>query len=194
METLFVRSWRTLVVRGALGLLFGAAMLLSAQQPLGTLTVLFGVYALFDGIAAGVMAARSGAWEHAWLLGLEGLAGVGLGLAAFEWTRVAAELVILGVAVWAIATGLLEIAMAYRLRRQPPGELPTGAAGLASMLLGFAILYSPSTNATALAALLGSYGLVFGVSMLSQAVRVRGKPSRPRKHAAPPFGPNPHGA
>jgi uncharacterized membrane protein HdeD (DUF308 family) len=158
---------------------------------LAALVLLFGAYALLDGIVAIVIGTRDRAREHAWTLLLEGLAGVGLGLATFLWTRTAVELVVLLIAFWAIATGMLELFASIRLRREVPGGVLLGTAGAASMLLGCAILFSPTAGAFLLVVLLGSYALVFGAAMLLQAFRLR-RAIQALEHNDHEFGPKPH--
>jgi uncharacterized membrane protein HdeD (DUF308 family) len=173
MTTVFAYGWKSLAWRGIIGVSFGIVTLLWPGISLAILVLLFGVYALFDGIAAIVLGTRDRAREHSWALLLEGFAGIGLGLAIFLWTRMAAELLVVVIAFWAVATGILELFAAIRLRHELPGEVLLGFAGAASVLLGSAILFWPSAGAPMLTALLGSYALAFGGAMLLQAMRLR---------------------
>lgn len=173
MTSILVRRWRSLALRGALGLLFGLIAALWAQMPLSTLVLLFGAYAVLDGVIACTLGARHPLRDRTWALLLEGLASVGLGLGALVFTRTAAELVVILIAVWAIGTGILELSAAIRLRRELPGELLLLIGGAASIVLGFAIFLSPSTRSIALAVMLGSYTIVFGAAMLVQGLRLR---------------------
>ncbi len=169
----FARSWRSLAWRGAFGVVFGAVTLLWPRMTLTALVLLFGVYALLDGIAALAVATRAGAREHLWALTLEGLAGVGIGLAASLWTRMAIDLLALLIAFWAIATGVLECVAAVQLGRELPGASLIAVGGIASLALGCAILLWPTAGALALVVLVGAYALVFGAAMLAQALHVR---------------------
>ncbi len=173
MRNLFAHHWESLALRGGVAISFGLIAFLWPGMTLAALVLLFGVYALLDGIAAIVIGTRQRARQHAWAVMLEGLAGLGLGLATFLWTRTAPELVVVLIALWAIATGLLELFAAMRLRRELPGQALLGVGGVTSMLLGFTILLWPTAGAPALVALLGSYALVFGTAMLVQALRLR---------------------
>lgn len=166
-------SWSLLALRGVFALLFGVTVLLWPTMSLVVLVLAFGIYVLLDGIAAVAIGTRPGEREHAWLWLLEGFAGLGLGLAALAWTRTAAELLVLVIGLWAIATGATEMAVARRLRREVPGEVLLLAAGVASVLLGIAVFFMPSTSAVGLTLLFGTYGLVFGASLLGQAFRLR---------------------
>src|SRR6516162_5078848 len=104
MTTVFAYGWKSLAWRGIIGVSFGIVTLLWPGISLAILVLLFGVYALFDGIAAIVLGTRDRAREHSWALLLEGFAGIGLGLAIFLWTRMAAELLVVVIAFWAVAT------------------------------------------------------------------------------------------
>jgi uncharacterized membrane protein HdeD (DUF308 family) len=173
MRSPFAHHWESLALRGGVAIAFGLIAFLWPGMTLAALVLLFGAYTLLDGIAAIVIGTRQRARQHAWSVMLEGLAGMGLGLATFSWTRTAAELVVVLIALWAIATGLLELFAAMRLRRELPGQALLGVGGVASMLLGFAILLWPTAGAPTLVALLGSYTLVFGTAMLVQGLRLR---------------------
>jgi uncharacterized membrane protein HdeD (DUF308 family) len=109
------------------------------------------------------------------------------------WTSTAVGVVVQLIGFWAVLTGILELFAAIRLRHEFPGELLLGIAGVASVLLGWAILFRPAAGATLLVALLGSYALVFGTAMLLQALRLRrvlrslervGRGLEPGRHAA----------
>lgn len=187
------RSWSILALRGAFALLFGFTVLLWPTMSLVTLVLVFGIYVLLDAIAAIAIGARHGEREHAWLWLLEGGVGVGLGLAALVWTRTAVELMVLAIGLWAIATGALEAAIAVRLRRELPDEVLLLAAGAASVLLGVAVFFVPTTSAVALTLLFGVYGLVFGAALLAQAMRLRRQLHR-FESGDRPFGPRPREA
>lgn len=75
--------------------------------------------------------------------------------------------------VWAIVTGVLEVVAAVRLRKHIRGELLLALAGVASVAFGLLILLWPGAGALALAVLLGSYALVFGVLLVIVALQLR---------------------
>jgi uncharacterized membrane protein HdeD (DUF308 family) len=185
MATILIRSWKALAWRGVLALSFGFIAFLWPKMTFAVLVLVFGVYALLDGFVAIAMGTRHRAQEHAWVVLLEGLAGLGLGLAVLLLARTPEGLVIRVIGVWAVTTGILEVFAFVRLRRDIPGEFLLGIAGAASILLGSALLFGPSPAAGTMViiALLGSYALVFGASMLGQALRLRRAPRDFEHHA-----------
>src|SRR4051812_15207602 len=98
-----------MTVRGCLGIVLGATVLLWPAMGLGDLVVLFGMYALLDGTAAAAWAIRvSRRPFEAWPVLLEGVFSVGLGVAALAGPFQSAPFARM-VAFWALVTGTLEI-------------------------------------------------------------------------------------
>jgi uncharacterized membrane protein HdeD (DUF308 family) len=173
MEVFIVRSWKPLALRGLAGVLFGILAFMWPAITLVALVLVFGGYALLDGLLALAAAQRQNAREHAWTLAAEGLLGVGVGLAALLCTGMTAFVLVNLIAFWAMFTGLLELILAVRLRRVIPGELLLGFSGAVSVLLGVVILTRPIASAFVIVVLLGSYAFCFGAAMLVLAFRLR---------------------
>jgi uncharacterized membrane protein HdeD (DUF308 family) len=127
-----------------------------------------------DGLinAANALGARR---EHDdwWVVLLVGLAGIGIGILTFYNPQATALAVVLYVAIWAIATGLLEIVAAVRLRRQIAGEFWLALAGIASVVFGVLLAARPGVGALTILWLIGAYALAFGVILLLLAFKVR---------------------
>lgn len=173
MDTLLIPNWKALLFRGLLGVLVGIVALLWPSITLAWLVLLFGVYALADGILALVAAVRRGAEGQRWILIVEGLVGILIGFAAFVWPGMTTLVLVDLIAFWAIFTGVLEISYAVRMRRELPGEFYLGLAGVASIVLGILMLAWPAAGAFAIVVMLGAYALIFGISMLVLAFRLR---------------------
>src|SRR2546425_9579642 len=80
MTTVLLRNWWALALRGVLAILLGVAVVVLPGVTLAALVVLFGAYALVDGvlaIIAGVRAAER--HERWWSPVLKGLAGIAAG-------------------------------------------------------------------------------------------------------------------
>jgi uncharacterized membrane protein HdeD (DUF308 family) len=169
------RYWWMMVVRGVIWILFGVFVIAQPALSLVTLTLLFGIFALADGIG-NVVSAIGGRREHEnwWVLLFAGLCGIGVGVLTFFAPGVTALALLFYVAVWAIATGLLELVAAIRLRKEIEGEFWLGLSGLVSIAFGVFLMARPGEGALSVLWLIGGYGVALGVILIALAVRVRG--------------------
>jgi uncharacterized membrane protein HdeD (DUF308 family) len=168
--------WWALALRGALAILFGLAALLRPGIALEALILLFGAYALVDGVFSivGVFGGtRSG--TPRWLLLIEGVASIVAGLIAFILPGLTAILLLYLIAFWAIVKGISEMAMAIRLRKEITGEWALIVGGAFSVLFGVILaVVGPVVGLISLLWLIGFYAIVFGILMLITAFSVRG--------------------
>jgi uncharacterized membrane protein HdeD (DUF308 family) len=173
METVLERHWKALALRGLVAIAFGLAAIMRPAMTLWTLVLLFGAYAIADG----VLAIASGITLHprndAWILLLDGAIGVIAGIVAFIYTGMTALVLVDLIALWGLATGVLELILAFRLRHRLPSAGLLSLAGGASIALGVAILAWPAASAVAIILLIGSYAIVFGAACLLLAVELR---------------------
>jgi uncharacterized membrane protein HdeD (DUF308 family) len=174
MITELARNWWVLAIRGVAAILFGIAAFLWSGVTLAVLVLLFGAYALVDGIfavVAGITARKE--QERWWMMILEGLVGIGIGVVTFVWPGITALVLLYFIAAWSIVTGAFEIAAAIRLRQEIEGEWLLALAGIASLIFGILLVVQPGSGALALIWLIGAYALVFGILMLVLAFRLR---------------------
>jgi uncharacterized membrane protein HdeD (DUF308 family) len=171
---LLARYWWVLLLRGIAAILFGVLAFAWPGITLASLVIVFGAYALVDGAFAIVGAIRGGGRQPWWLLLLEGLVGVGIGVLTLFAPGVTALALLFYIAIWAIATGVLQIAAAIALREEITGEWLLALGGLASVLFGGLLVARPGAGALAVLWLIGAYALVFGVSLVVLSLRVRG--------------------
>ena len=132
LASVLKRGWWLLVLRALAAIAFGVLTWIQPAISLAALVLLFGVYALADGLL-GLWMALSGRKgnDHWWVLLLASLVGIGVGLLTFAEPRITALALLFYIAVWAIATGMLQIVAALRLRREISGEWWLVLAGLA---------------------------------------------------------------
>jgi uncharacterized membrane protein HdeD (DUF308 family) len=176
-----------LALRGAIAILFGLAALLRPGIALEALILLFGAYALVDGVFSivGVFGGtRSG--TPRWLLLVEGVAGILAGVIAFVFPILTAVVFLYLIAAWAIVTGIAEIATAIRLRQEIQGEWALIVGGILSVLFGVVLgVVGPFAGILSLIWLIGAYAIAFGVLLLAAAFRVRSQDDqgsqRPRR-------------
>jgi uncharacterized membrane protein HdeD (DUF308 family) len=90
-----------------------------------------------------------------------------------------AFIVLVMLAAWAILTGILEIAVAVRLRREIEGEWLLGLSGAISVLLGIGVIVlvipNPAASIVSAAWLIAFFALGTGIVLVVQALRLRSR-------------------
>jgi uncharacterized membrane protein HdeD (DUF308 family) len=168
-----IRNWWMVAIRGGLAAAFGLSILLWPRVSLWRIVVMFGIYAILDGVwAIASVAATSRRVREAWPVAAEGIAGVVMGSLALAWPFLPSR-VIYVVAAWGILTGILDIVVATRLPRTRAGHWLIGTAGAFSIFLAGVILILPHTDTAGIARALGSYALAFGVLVTLTAAAFR---------------------
>jgi uncharacterized membrane protein HdeD (DUF308 family) len=166
------RNWWALALRGLAAVLFGLLTFLVPGITLVTLVLLFGAYALVDGVLN--LAAFFRVASHHWALLIEGVIGIIAGVLTFAWPAITALVLLYVIAFWAIFTGIFEIIAGIRLRRVIINEWILIVIGVLSLLFGLLILFAPGVGALAIILWIGAYALVFGIFLLALALRLRG--------------------
>jgi uncharacterized membrane protein HdeD (DUF308 family) len=173
------RSWWLLLLRGVAGIVFGISAFIWPGLTVLALTLLYGAYALADGVTALGAAFTGGGDKDAkgaiptWWLALIGLLGIAAGAVAFLWPGLTAFALIIMIGAWAVTIGVLEIIGALWLRKEIEDEWLLIVAGLVSVLFGLALLLRPGAGALALAWAIGAFALLSGVLHLAFALRLK---------------------
>lgn len=166
------RWWMT-ALRGLFAILFGLAIMIWPGISLAILLTLFGIFALFSGCLLLLIALQGRTVEGNWLIILEGFLGVGLGLLTLFRPETTGIFLLIMVAVWAILTGVFQISVALRLRREIEKEWLLLSAGIASALFGLLLALRPVAGATALLWLVGAYAIALGILLIILSFRLK---------------------
>jgi uncharacterized membrane protein HdeD (DUF308 family) len=170
------QGWWTWALRGAVAILFGAAVLVWPGGGLAVLVALCGAFALVGGIFALAGAAQSKEWDPlSWAMLIEGLLGVGVGILTFIWPNITAEALLITIALWAILTGVVEIVASFRFSNVlgTGDSWLLGIAGAASTVFGVLVLARPNAGAVAVIWTIGIYAIIFGISLVAFGFRIR---------------------
>lgn len=166
--------WRMLVVRGVAAVLFGTLTLITPKISLLALVMLWGAYALVDGVSNLVLATRGARAGFRWgWLAFEGVVSIAAGVVTFVWPGITAIALLALIAAWAVVTGIAEIAAAVWLRREIRGEWLLATSGVLSIAFGVLLIVYPRSGALALAWLIGAYAVAFGALLISLGVRLK---------------------
>jgi uncharacterized membrane protein HdeD (DUF308 family) len=164
----------SLIARGIVGIAVGIVAFTWPGLTITAVVLLFGVYALLDGIwnvAHGVVNRPSAG--HAWLLIAEGALGIAAGVVTFAWPAITLVILVILVGVWAFATGILELVAAIGLRHVLAGEWLLAVSGVLSIVLGALLFAFPIAGAVVLAFWFGAYALVAGIILVALGMRLR---------------------
>jgi uncharacterized membrane protein HdeD (DUF308 family) len=168
------RNWWLFVLRGVIAVIFGVVALIWPEQMVQALVLVFGAFALVDGIftvIAGIASYRY--FERWWAVLLEGLAGILIGLLTFFWPNIAGRALLYVIATWALITGIFEIVAAIQLRRVISGEWALILSGLLSIVFGVLLFVFPSAGAVSVVWVIGIYAIIFGIMLIILAFRLR---------------------
>ena len=114
--------WWMILLRCIFAILFGIAAIIWPGPTIEVLVLLFGAYALVDGIFAVIVGIQQyGETQRWWAALLEGIAGIVLGVLTLVWPGTTATVLLAFIAAWAIVTGVFEIA-AMRAQMQQASE------------------------------------------------------------------------
>ena len=182
MIAVLARNWWVLALRGLAAVIFGLLAFFWPGPALEVLVRLFGAYALVDGIFA-VVAAVSGSRGRGmrWLVLLEGIAGIAIGIISIIWPGITALALLYFIAAWAIITGIFEIMAAVELRQEITNEWFLAISGALSVVFGLLLLLLPGAGALAVIWLIGAYALLFGVLLIVLAFQLRAWGERLRR-------------
>jgi uncharacterized membrane protein HdeD (DUF308 family) len=171
---LISRNWWLLALRGLAGLIFGVLAFIWPGITLFVLVCLFGAYALVNGVLSLILAwnAPKGFPRFGSLI-LGGILGIAAAVITFFMPGITALGLLIMVAAWAIATGVMEIIAAIRLRKTIKHEWLWIVAGILSVIFGVLLLLQPLAGLLVLVWWIGAYAVVFGILLMVLAFRVR---------------------
>ncbi len=175
--------WWLFLIRGILALALGVALPFFPIAALITIVILFGFYAIVDGIVALVSAFRMTHTDGRWVwLTVEGIVGLAAGAYALFNPGVAILALSWLLGAWALITGVLALGSAFTVRRHVANEVFWVIGAIVSIVFGIGVFFAPAIGAWALIYFLSFYAIVAGVIFVSLALRLR------RLSDAPPAG------
>lgn len=176
------RVW--LFVRGVAAVIFGILALAWPEITLLALVLLYGAFALVDGVASLVLALRGRRppGSKTWTFVVVGVLGIAAGLVTFFWPAITAVALLIVVAAWAILRGIFEIIAAVRLRKEIEHEWLLALVGALSVAFGVLLILQPAAGLLALVWLVGIFAIIAGILYMAVGLRL-GQAERRFAHA-----------
>jgi len=172
---ILARNWWALLIRGIAAVVFGILAFLWPGATIFAIGILFGAYALVDGIFAIVAAVRAAETQQRWWpFVIEGIVGILIAAITFYDIRITLLALYFTIAAWAFLTGIFEIVAAVQLRKVIANEVWLIIGGIASILFGVLMIWFPLAGFLALIWLIAAYAIVFGFIMIALSLRLRG--------------------
>lgn len=173
MNAVLADNWWVVALRGLLSILFGIGAFVLPGVTMLALVLVFAAYSFIDGIFNVVLAVRGARKHERWgLLLLNGLFGIAIGVLAAFWPGITVLAFVLMIAAWALVSGGLMLGAAFTLKISHGRWLLVFGA-IVSLLYGLLLVASPLVGALVLTWWVGAYSLVFGVTLIVLAFRLR---------------------
>lgn len=185
LESLARGVWWWVLIRGILAVIFGILALLTPGAALTALAIVFGAYALVDGIVAAVHAVqvRRSFSRWGWLL-TQGILSALAGLAALILPALIGALgglvVLWTIVIWNIAAGIAGIRSAAGVEGSGRtwGVLAGAASIVFGVVLGILVLLTPEGTLLGLVWAVGIWAIIFGVMLAVSSIQARVAASR----------------
>jgi uncharacterized membrane protein HdeD (DUF308 family) len=189
MDDLLQRSWWMLALRGAAAIVFGILAIMWPGITLMVLVALFAAYAVVSGIFTIIAAVQNRKSDQGWwMLLLLGIVSVAAGVVAVVFPGITALVLVLLMGANALVTGVLDMAIAIRLRKAIQGEWMLILAGIVSVVFAILVFMFPGAGALALVWMVSFYAIVSGVLLLALGVRMKGRTPSGGKTTGTPGG------
>jgi uncharacterized membrane protein HdeD (DUF308 family) len=169
----YVGSWKRVAVHGAAAVFFGLTALVWPGITLNALILLWGAFALADGITALSAAIADRLLIHRRWVALSGVTGIGAGIVTFLWPSMTALALLVVIASWSLLIGGSWIAFGIKARKQVSGAWSIALGGVLLLLLGVLLLVNPGAGAIGITWAIGWLVFLFGTVELSLAWAVR---------------------
>lgn len=187
LTDLLTEKWTVLLARGVLGIVFGVIAMTAPITAALSLALLWGLWALTDGIATLAHAMASGTTAERLLMAAVGLVALFAGVLAITSPGMTAVALTWVLGIWLTVRGLAEVLTALTSRAE--GWPALVGLGLLDVVLGVVLMANPGRAAIGIAWFIGLLALVWGIVLVGLAVVTRSAQHGAGARPAGPPGP-----
>ena len=156
------RYWILALVRAVVALLAGGFITFDPEHSARVGLIVFGSYALAEGVIVGVGGLLLKDAVTKWLFVAQGILGVVVGIAALVLNGAGLGVLLYGVSVWALLTGFAELYCGIRNRGRSEPSRDWMVIGVLTVVLALVYLVIPP-DALLAVGLFGAYAVIVGV-------------------------------
>ncbi|GAB3397817.1 hypothetical protein GCM10027568_33970 [Humibacter soli] len=156
------RYWILALVRAVVALLAGGFITFDPEHSARVGLIVFGAYALVEGVVVGVGGLLLKDAVTKWLFVTQGILGVVVGIAALVLNGAGLGVLLYGVSVWALLTGFAELYCGIRNRGRSESSRDWMVIGVLTVVLALVYLFIPP-DALLAVGLFGAYAVIVGV-------------------------------
>jgi uncharacterized membrane protein HdeD (DUF308 family) len=166
-------NWWAAALRGLFAILFGITAFAMPDATMLALALIFGAYSIADGILNIIFAVRGARRHERWgLLLINGLLGILIGAIAVVWPGFTVLAFVFMIGAWALLSGGLMFGAALGMKINH-GRWWLVFGAIISIIYGLLLFASPLIGALVLTWWVGAHALVFGVTLIILAFRLR---------------------
>ena len=168
--------WWLMLLRGIAAVAVGLLSLFWPAISALSLVLLWGADNLADGIfslGAAIMG-KAATTGQRWWLAITGLLGIAAGLIAFFAPALTGSVLLIFIAIWAIAIGVMAIVGAIQLRKEIEGEWLLILSGALAILFGVLMFFQPAAGALAVIWMIATFAIIFGIDLIWLAFKLKG--------------------
>ena len=171
------RSGTMIIVSGLISILFGLLATFSPISTIFALVVLWGVYAIADGVLALIAAFRpAGQRAKGWLI-LLGIIGIVAGLFVIFQPFASTVAFVWILATWLILRGIVSVLSAFA-PVTVGSRWMIGLVGVLFIIAGVVFLVNPGSAALGFTVFLGIFALAWGIFQVITGIRIRKETAR----------------
>ena len=163
----------SLIFRGVVAIALGLIAIIWPNITVGAFVFVFAVFAFADAIGQGAQAFSSETagpvFGHLLLAGID----IAAGIVAIAWPGITAYALVIWVGIWAVASGVIEIGIAFQQGEDAGERALWLIAGALSVIFGVVVFANPDAGAVTLALLFGFFSLALGITEVALGLDAR---------------------
>ncbi|MFJ4264879.1 HdeD family acid-resistance protein [Paenarthrobacter nicotinovorans] len=169
---MFTTPGTALLVRGVLAILFGLLVLVLPNAAVFAVVVVFGFFAIIDGVTSVAHYFYDPAGRSVWSL-VGGFVSIAAGILAIAWPGITAAAIGILIGLWALMLGISQIILALAARSFIRSWGLWLLTGLITTVFGIVVLVNPGVGLLGLTGMLAVFAIVTGLLLIASGIGLR---------------------